>query len=746
MTMDREKEREIELESAMYTNCLLLGLDPAVIGVGGSNGVPRVGLFRHSNPKLGEQLLYFILSSLRGPIQSAKDFDKVWPIFDSAQSRDFRKVVQGIISELESQGALPRSNSRVSSLATCCGPRFVELLWQLSLHALREVHRRNFAADVASNPLPAPLTDVAFSHAATLLPVTKARMALERRRFLKNAETAVQRQAMWSNLAHEMTAEFRGLCAEEAYLQQELEKLHDLRNKVKLEGELWDDLVSSSSQNSHLVSKATRLWESILARKSQHEVLASGPIEDLIAHREHRYRISGSALLAAMDQSSQVPYSDVLSAESGDLPSTHMHDKDQSDGSYVNVNREKLKNLDSSHSQVNDETLSRVDDRSGRVQPTVDVAEIIRRWTHALQRIHKQSLHLAKANNGEGPEILRSAQDGGTSGHAESLATTLAEHQQHLASFQVLNNQLREVAPAIQKSISECTEKVQSISSTLPSMTRHRGQSTSPLQAQSSGRTLESSSDDVAEVTTKMSTILLDKVSASPPALKLPQLFSVTPNSSGKGGNMQKRNTSASQTNQIENFSERKSLDQPLAINQVENIPQDSDNSYVQNLKRSVREAALSLKSCNSESLRESHSDESSEHFFVPLSTTGFSNLGPENKVSSFRSKRLFVSRVDNSLRDNHPPDGSIRSKYDEFPDMLNDLDSLHGFDSVNGFLSVSDSNGAASDAQRSFYDFEESQEQVFSPPFLMDTSLLADSYEDLLAPLSETETALMEH
>lgn len=72
MTMDREKEREIELESAMYTNCLLLGLDPNVIGLGASNGTPRVGLFRHSNPKLGEQLLYFILSSLRGPAQSAK--------------------------------------------------------------------------------------------------------------------------------------------------------------------------------------------------------------------------------------------------------------------------------------------------------------------------------------------------------------------------------------------------------------------------------------------------------------------------------------------------------------------------------------------------------------------------------------------------------------------------------------------------------------------------------------------------
>lgn len=76
MTMDREKEREkereIELESAMYTNCLLLGLDPVIIGIGATSGTPRVGHFRHSNPKLGEQLLHFILSSIRGPIQSAK--------------------------------------------------------------------------------------------------------------------------------------------------------------------------------------------------------------------------------------------------------------------------------------------------------------------------------------------------------------------------------------------------------------------------------------------------------------------------------------------------------------------------------------------------------------------------------------------------------------------------------------------------------------------------------------------------
>ncbi|KAG5534770.1 hypothetical protein RHGRI_022769 [Rhododendron griersonianum] len=720
MTMDREKEREIELESAMYTNCLLLGLDPSIIGVGANNGssTPRVGLFRHSNPKLGEQLLYFILSSLRGPLQSAK-------------------VVQSIISELESQGALPRSNSRVSSLATCCGPRFVELLWQLSLHALREVHRRTFASDVASNPLPSSLTDVAFSHAATLLPVTKARVALERRKFLKNAETAVHRQAMWSNLAHEMTAEFRGLCAEEAYLQQEAEKLHGLRNKVKVEGELWDELVSSSSQNSHLVQRATRLWDSLLSRKGQHEVLASGPIEDLIAHREHRYRISGSALLAAMDQSSQVPYTDALSVHPGNM----LDDEVNTDGSCSNTNRENSNNGFDSFRVQNEETFSQLDDRSGRVHPTVDIAEVLRRWTHALQRIHKQSLHLTKANDGEGPELLRTSHSDSSSGHAESLAATLAEHRQHLASIQVLINQLKGVAPAIQNSITEFTEEVNSIN--LPPASKHHGRSTSPITAQSSGRTMvivppkipslivqESSNNEAADVALRLSTVQLDKMSASPPALKLPPLFSVTPNSSGKVGNVQKRHTLA-QTYQTENVSERKSVEQARSINHVHYAPQDSDDSYIQSLKRSVREAALSMQTCNLELSQEIRCDDSSQHFFLPLSATGFSRLGPDKKLGSTRSKVLFASQ-DPSV-DNHAPEGHAQTKYNGSSHVLDDLDSFQEFDRVNGFLLAAGSNCAVSDSQKSYFDTEEAQDQVFSPLLLMDTSLLADSYEDLL-------------
>ena len=160
-------------------------------------------------------------------------------------------------------------------------------------------------------------------------------------------------------------------------------------------------------------------------------------------------------------------------------------------------------------------------------------------------------------------------------------------------------------------------------------------------------------------------------------------------------------------------------------------------------MKRSVREAALSLRSCNSESSRDSHSDGSSEHFFVPLSESGFSHLDAEKRAASLRSKRLFVSQMDDSLLESHASDSHGESKFDEFPDMFNDLERLSDYDHVNGFLSYTGSN-ATSDAQQSILDFEDAQDQVFSPPLLMDSSLLADSFEDLLGMLSLQKTVLV--
>lgn len=85
MATERDREKEAELESTMYTNCLLLGLDPSVLGVSGTTITARVGHFRHTNPKMGEQLLYFLLSALRGPVQAAK----AWIADPIDQSRSF---------------------------------------------------------------------------------------------------------------------------------------------------------------------------------------------------------------------------------------------------------------------------------------------------------------------------------------------------------------------------------------------------------------------------------------------------------------------------------------------------------------------------------------------------------------------------------------------------------------------------------------------------------------------------------
>lgn len=88
-----------------------------------------------------------------------------------------------------------------------------------------------------------------------------------------------------------------------------------------------------------------------------------------------RYRISGPSLLAAMESSSRVSHTE---DSPGDLnPSDDVRGQ-----------------LDLTCVQGNNDPLLRTDDRSEKIPPTVDVAEVLRCWTHSLQRIHKQSLQL----------------------------------------------------------------------------------------------------------------------------------------------------------------------------------------------------------------------------------------------------------------------------------------------------------------------------------------------------------------
>ncbi|KAF9593711.1 hypothetical protein IFM89_024700 [Coptis chinensis] len=227
-----------------------------------------------------------------------------------------------------------------------------------------------------------------------------------------------------------------------------------------------------------------------------------------------------------------------------------------------------------------------------------------------LQDLLKQSKdgchrRRAAANNGEGPKLLRRAHDAG-----------------------------------LEKSISELTAEVNTISSTLPPMAKYQGRSTSPIQAQSSGRMAETGIDEVSEVTSKLSTVQLEKVSASP-ALKLPQLFSLTPNSSGKGSNTQKRHTAILQVNPVESVAEGKSVDLPISNNNVDNL-QGSDSSYVHNLRRSVRSRSQLQPSCDMDSSRDNHSYDGS-NISLYLFGDWIIRCRIPTKVLGIKSKRLFL-------------------------------------------------------------------------------------------------------
>lgn len=150
-----------------------------------------------------------------------------------------------------------------------------------------------------------------------------------------------------------------------------------------------------------------------------------------------------------------------------------------------------------------------------------------------------------------------------------------------------------------------------------------------------------------------------------------------------------------------------------------------------------MREAALSTRSSNTGQIQDSQYDDGSEHFFVPLSGTGFSRVGGlEKKPASIKSKQLFVSEINNSFVDNtRVSDGMMKYNNNESVDTSSNLDTLNEYDGVvnGGYMSAAASIYADSEGRLSFYDVEETHEQIFSPPFLMDASLSADSFEDLL-------------
>ncbi|CAD5176673.1 unnamed protein product [Musa acuminata subsp. malaccensis] len=241
-------------------------------------------------------------------------------------------------------------------------------------------------------------------------------------------------------------------------------------------------------------------------------------------------------------------------------------------------------------------------------------------------------------------------------------------------------------------------------------------------------------------MTCKFSSAQIEKVSGSP-TLKLPHLFNLTPNSSGKGNQAPKQHPVGSQTNQ-ETLPAPKTVSPPFTIDE-DGEAQETDDYYAHNIRRSVREAALSSSSSNSELLQERSIDDGSEHFFIPLSTTDAASQKEIDYVPNWRNQQLVFSSPPEDQAPMNMTDLSCNANSQQsfIPDMLNKLNGLKENKNLARLFQPSTEK-----IQRTHPEANNTLDQVFSPPLLLESSFFQDAYEDLLAPLSETDAALMEH
>jgi hypothetical protein len=132
----------------------------------------------------------------------------------------------------------------------------------------------------------------------------------------------------------------------------------------------------------------------------------------------------------------------------------------------------------------------------------------------------------------------------------------------------------------------------------------------------------------------------------------------------------------------------------------------ENDGYLAHDIRRSVREAALSKPLRNTERPQDKNSDDGSEHFFIPLSSGA--SVKEMDAVNNRRKQRSGVSWPQMKYY-------SSSSPLSASPVLLSELNGHQSF--------IAD----------------DSLDQVFSPPLLLESSLFPDTDEDLLGKSYKT-------
>ncbi|CAZ82828.1 unnamed protein product [Tuber melanosporum] len=133
--------------------------------------------------KAFEHIVYHLFSSF-DPEECAIRLEGCWPIYEPAQSREFRNVVFKWLTDLKRAGQLGNILVRKTLMDDCSGERYEELLLALSTTVLKDRIENGFFKDVAqgtyaynqtSSPAPRDLKVLTLAHQASLSQLLHAR-------------------------------------------------------------------------------------------------------------------------------------------------------------------------------------------------------------------------------------------------------------------------------------------------------------------------------------------------------------------------------------------------------------------------------------------------------------------------------------------------------------------------------------------------------------------------------------------
>ena len=230
-----DKEIRRRVQQVFVQNLVLLGYEDFDVHGGKSRGKKKldVGMFIRPNPTDFYRIVYFLLFKLRKNYIK-ETFSKCWPVRDSKQTREFRKLAMIEIKKLSASNAIPSNLVQPSLFTSPKGFRAEKLIWLLSTYTLEKSLAREAPAAYHSLNLPeikdasSFVNDAEYSaHLRDVLKAMRAQRAYRAEEFRKKAAEVINTQHMFGDYAVNLTSKLREAERQSAELRRKQSEFPD---------------------------------------------------------------------------------------------------------------------------------------------------------------------------------------------------------------------------------------------------------------------------------------------------------------------------------------------------------------------------------------------------------------------------------------------------------------------------------------------------------------------------------------